>query len=383
MKNLTLTIALLCLTATVFPQSTTLTLPTSDNTSSFNVNNSGSATIMNLNGDAGFYVGGTVGTGTIPKEGAGPRLMWYSKKAAFRAGSTNSTYWDDTNIGDYSTALGFNTKASGYGSVALGAGTNSSGRGSVALNYTSQATGDYSTSMGTSIASGVCAVAIGGITTASGNFTLSMGSSTTASGDYSISAGNYTTAQAFASLVIGKYNTITGTTTSWVTTDPIFVIGNGSYESPANALTVLKDGNMTIAGTLTQNSDIRLKEKIVPLNHALDAIAQITPVYYDFKDKTSHPAERQIGFIAQEIEPLFPELVSKDSQGILSVDYSKMTAVLLQAVKEQQAVIQEKSAELLKAEVRIAELEKNFVALKALIAEINQTQEVTKLAENK
>ncbi|MFN3329287.1 MAG: tail fiber domain-containing protein, partial [Fervidobacterium pennivorans] len=49
---------------------------------------------------------------------------------------------------------------------------------------------------------------------------------------------------------------------------------------------------------------------------------------------------RQIGFIAQDVEKVFPELVFEDSEGIKSLDYSKFTPVLLQAIKEQQQQIE-------------------------------------------
>jgi hypothetical protein len=51
--------------------------------------------------------------------------------------------------------------------------------------------------------------------------------------------------------------------------------------------------------------------------------------------------ERQIGFSAQEIEKLFPEIVQTDAEGYKSVDYSRMTPVLVEAIKEQQKEIVE------------------------------------------
>jgi len=73
------------------------------------------------------------------------------------------------------------------------------------------------------------------------------GSSTTATGAYSVANGIGTTAQAYDSFVLGRYNLISGATNSWTTTDPLFVIGNGSSTSArANAFTVLKNGNVGI-----------------------------------------------------------------------------------------------------------------------------------------
>ncbi|MDD3030254.1 MAG: dockerin type I domain-containing protein, partial [Alphaproteobacteria bacterium] len=71
-----------------------------------------------------------------------------------------------------------------------------------------------------------------------------------ATGGYSLATGYYTTAQAYADVTIGRYNVGGGTTTSWVTTDPIFEIGIGtSSAAKANAMTVLKNGNVGIGTT--------------------------------------------------------------------------------------------------------------------------------------
>ena len=70
---------------------------------------------------------------------------------------------------------------------------------------------------------------------------------------------------------------------------------------------------------------------------------QINPVYFNFKKHSTPEPKRQIGFIAQEVQPLFPEIVSVSHNGKLAMDYPKMTAVLLQAVKEQQKVIEEQN----------------------------------------
>lgn len=67
---------------------------------------------LHVSGDEGLLVQGTNGNGTIQNLG---RLHFYSKKSAFRAGYVSGSEWDDTNIGDYSVAMGCNTTASGWG----------------------------------------------------------------------------------------------------------------------------------------------------------------------------------------------------------------------------------------------------------------------------
>jgi hypothetical protein len=94
------------------------------------------------------------------------------------------------------------------------------------------------------------------------------------------------------------------------------------------------NGNALLAGTLTQSSDWRLKNNIQPINNVLQKINEVRGVYFNWKDE-NRSQNKQIGFIAQEIEKVFPELVNTDSKGFKSVAYANMSAVLLEAIKEQ------------------------------------------------
>ena len=175
---------------------------------------------LHVFGDDGVLFEGTYGSGTIPKEGSGTRMMWYPKKAAFRCGHLEMppTDWDDINIGSFSVAMGINTKASGYASVALG-----------------------QDSKATAIAS------------------TAFGESTTASGIISTAMGAGTKAEALYSTAIGILNIGGGSSDVWVPTDPIFEIGIGSDGvTRENALTVLKNGNVGI-GTENPESDLGIE----------------------------------------------------------------------------------------------------------------------------
>jgi hypothetical protein len=174
-------------------------------------------------------------TGATPVSGgSSTRLMWVPAKAAFRAGTANGPTWDDANIGLRSVAMGFATTASGLYATALGGYTTASATGSTAMGSRTTASGNSSTAMGT-------------YATASGLSSTAMGNYTTASGTSSTAMGYYATAASYASTAIGRYNVGGGTATSWVATDPLFEIGNGTGASNlSNALTVLKNGNVGI-----------------------------------------------------------------------------------------------------------------------------------------
>jgi hypothetical protein len=87
-----------------------------------------------------------------------------------------------------------------------------------------------------------------------------------------------------------------------------------------------------LADSFNCASDVRLKKNIVTLDHTMENLDLIRGVYHDWNDERI--VDRQIGVIAQEIQAVYPELVMEGADGFLSVNYPKLTAVLLQSVKE-------------------------------------------------
>jgi hypothetical protein len=84
-------------------------------------------------------------------------------------------------------------------------------------------------------------------------------------------------------------------------------------------------------------SDIRLKENIENLPSQLSNITTLRPVEFDYKDGSGH----QIGFIAQEIQKVYPDSVSEQTDGMLTVTgWNKTEARLVKAIQEQQALIE-------------------------------------------
>jgi trimeric autotransporter adhesin len=159
----------------------------------------------------GFVARGNYGQGTIPLTGAGARLMWHPRKAAFRVGRVTGSQWDDANIGNSSVATGYNTTASGGFSTATGGGTTASGSYSTAMGYNTTASESFSTATGAgSTASAQSSTAMGQSTTASGWASTAMGVATTASGGVSTAMGDGTTASGLASTAMGSSTTASG-----------------------------------------------------------------------------------------------------------------------------------------------------------------------------
>lgn len=290
-----------------------------------------------------FSAEGTVpasAQGQAPVSGPGRRMMWYSDKGAFRAGFVSDIQWHTDNIGVFSMAFGANTKASGNISTALGNGSIASGGSSTAMGQRTTASGDVSTAMGQQA-------------TASGSVSTAMGQQTTASGGSSTAMGVSATAQSYCSVALGRYNAFSGTSDQWVPTDPLLVAGNGSNNATrSNALVLYKNGDLWIAGTLEQASDARLKKNILPLNGALSLIQQLSGYHYNW-NAASYSNELQTGVLAQEVQQAMPELVRENAEGQLSVNYSGLIPYLIEAIKEQQQMIEKQQAELKELKDRI------------------------------
>jgi hypothetical protein len=139
-------------------------------------------------------------------------------------------------------------------------------------------------------------------------------------------------------------NTVYWDGTSWVTNSSNIFNNGGNVGIGTTTPTVKLEvnGRLKTQG-INELSDVRYKKDIQTLTNALANIEKLRGVSYDWK-QTEFPeknfdAKHQIGLIAQELEVVFPELVTTDADGYKSVDYSKLVAVLIEAVKEQQAEI--------------------------------------------
>ena len=138
----------------------------------------------------------------------------------------------------------------------------------------------------------------------------------------------------------------------------------GADSDPAQELHVTGDGLFTGNITAYYSSDISLKDNIRPIESAIFKVQQIRGVTFDWiKDKKLNENKRgkhDYGFIAQEVELVIPEIVKTDKRGVIgidetkntkTIDYSRLTTFLVDAIQEQQKTIS-------KLETRIEKLEK-------------------------
>jgi hypothetical protein len=167
--------------------------------------------------------------------------------------------------------------------------------------------------------------------------------------------GSYTTIGSTASVnFVGSGATSVSRSGNTITISSTDTTG-ASYNQSLNTTNSVSFASMTLSGTLNVNgnsggisitaaadiaaySDVRLKENFLLISDALEKIDQIAGYTYNRKDD---PNTRHAGVIAQEIQKVLPEAVREDEDGMLSVSYGNLTSLLIQAVKELKAEVEE------------------------------------------
>jgi hypothetical protein len=258
--------------------------------------------------------------------------------------------------GEYNTATGFgalSTNTTGTQNTATGwyaLGLNVTGKQNAAFGWyvLYKSTGDFNTGVGES--------ALKNNTTGNGNSAFgqdalannSTGANNTAIGRESL-AGNLT----------GSNNTALGAYSSVGSFTNATAIG---YEATATADNMIRLGNGSVTliqGKVgfTQESDTRIKKNIVNSSYGLATVLKLRPVEYNL---TSNDL-KQVGFIAQEVQKLVPEVVTGKegdlSKGeILGITYSNLVPVLTKAIQEQQKQIEDQNAKIAAQQKQIEEL---------------------------
>jgi len=142
-------------------------------------------------------------------------------------------------------------------------------------------------------------------------------------------------------------------------TERMRITSGGSVGIAISSPSLLFQVNGTAGGSSAWQvvSDARLKKDIQPLANGLGMVSRLNPVSYDWKDAKERTVgkalslstgERQLGFLAQEVEKVVPEAVSKpkDSDGVYTLKQETLIPVLVAAIKEQQAEIEQLQAKL-------------------------------------
>ena len=302
--------------------------------------------------------------------------------------------YGSTASGPISTAMGLSSTASGYASTSMGQGTTASGNYSTAMGWTSTASGLYSMAAGRKvIASDYASTVIGQYNSSGSSVTNSASAFNTANTAFVIGNGadNSNKSDAFKvmfngnttiggdDLTIGDLSAFSGSFTQRSAIDVVahsdgdlltaYASGSSGDRfnielDTGNSLAKISSGggyNLTFSteggtmnfessgmGTATYSfdgdvvisSDARLKSNIVSLGSTLSKLLQIDGKSYEMKGK------QKIGVLAQEIQDVFPELVSEDDNEMLAVNYQGLVPVLINALKEQESKIIDQQAQI-------------------------------------
>ena len=361
------------------------------------------AVLANFGTVSGGYGNTASGVGSVVPGGAGNFAGGNYSFAAgqnARAGYNNSFAWSDGNSGATFATVSPNTFLI---NAANGVGINTTNPGGNALYVNGSVTmgnlnaGNITTSLN---------VNCGALTTPVINSTTIptiQGSTTIANGltvdNAGLYAGSFLTygpmlhfgtqgsGEAIASQRTGTTNTQYDLEFYTASNKRMTVYNDGTVDinaggGPLGSSAKLHVGGNIIANQFNQNSDARYKTHITTFDNALDAVLNLRGVTYDW-DRAKWPEKnfsegRQIGFIAQEVEKVLPELVITDGSGYKSVAYANAVPVLVEAIKALNAKLDAKDKqinELAKLKEENEALKKQFAELAKLVQQVKTTQE--------
>jgi len=133
--------------------------------------------------------------------------------------------------------------------------------------------------------------------------------------------------------------------------------------TPANVFTIAQGAGPAVSDGWNVYSSRRWKTNIETLHGALGKVEQLRGVSYELKANGKH----EVGVIAEEIGAVVPEVVTWDQNGkdAQSVDYSRLTALLIEATKEQQALIEQQQEQMTSQQEQIARLTSQVKTIQA------------------
>ena len=324
----------------------------------------GEQTFLHVYGSASNTFVGTVAGGAFAttgqfNTGTGYQALYSNTTGGEKTASGGHALGKNT-TGNENTAIGINAlwrNTSGSGNTASGAyalSFNTTGAGNAASGYQAlqnntdascnTASGYYALTQNCSGVSSNCPAnyntALGyyaGVTTYGVNANVTGAGNTflgASSGPGTSTQLNNATAIGYRALVSASNALVLGGTGAYAVK-----VGIGTA-TPSNILTIVQDSATDpIADSWATYSSRRWKTNIQTLQGALDKVARLRGVSYDAKADGQH----NIGLIAEEVGEVVPEVVAYEANGqdAKSVDYARLSALLIEAVKEQQAEIRE------------------------------------------
>lgn len=143
------------------------------------------------------------------------------------------------------------------------------------------------------------------------------------------------------------------------------VVINGNGDDGNTTFTFYVNGKSGGSTPWNNLSDVRLKKNVTTITNALGKVKKIRGVNYEWKDTEKYDEGPQIGFIAQEVNKIIPEVVD-DSGEFYSMQYAPITALLVEAIKDQQKIIENLKTQNSELETRLSKIE-NYLKGESLV----------------
>ena len=122
-------------------------------------------------------------------------------------------------------------------------------------------------------------------------------------------------------------------------------------------------------GTYSTISDARLKKDVESLHSVLDKVMQLRPAEYYYIDSKTRADHKSTGFIAQEVEKVFPQLIHNDDMGYKWLSYSEFSPIAIKAIQELNTKLEDKTAEMDAVKSELAELKAMVTKLDNALAQ--------------
>lgn len=187
-------------------------------------------------------------------------------------------------------------------------------------------------------------------------------------GTYAYKLHTYETSGTSGQLYLSYVNVSSGAAQN----DNVLVIKNGKVginKVPGGSYELDVEGNI-LAREVHTNSDIRLKKNIHPIENALDTVMQLQGVTYEWNKGAD--TSRKMGFIAQEVETIIPEVVTTDAQGYKAIQYANMVAILTEAIKAQQNEIISQNAKIKNLQSETTVMKKELYEIKVRLNKMDK-----------
>ncbi|NIJ53763.1 tail fiber domain-containing protein [Dyadobacter arcticus] len=320
----------------------------------------------------------------------GPKLIWYPRKAILRAGYIDNNNWDIGKIGFSSAAFGQNTLASGVASFATGVESEAIGNSAVAMGEKVISKASYSMSIG-SYNDTEDQPSLSNLQSTDRVFQIGIGTfgarsnALTMLRNGNLGLGKSVLVPQFVLDVGGRIRIRRNNESAglWLNNSQqeakTFIgmkVDNevGFYLGDDWKFLVNATGEGRLNGSLIQTSDRRLKKDFSTLSNSLSKVNQIQGYHFIWKDPKMDQSI-QTGFIAQEVETIFPELVKTDEKGFKSVNYIGFIPHLIESVKD----LKKENDELRKSVSQLSALEARVNTLTEMLQTLAAKQEATSM----